>query len=968
MKLKKFVIGLAAIIIVIVLLILIPKGGTKSNVDKYEGYDLAADVDGIGRDNTYAKYIKKYADVKRSDQDIPISLTDYVTSTNVQVYNNYEGEDNVLLMSDESFAEWEVSVPVEGLYQLYVEYYPVKSRGVDIVRTLYINGEIPFLGAESLTFTRFWTDGGLVRQDNRGNDVRPSQVEAPKWEGTYFKDDRGYETEPYLFYLKEGMNTIKLEAVNEPMAMKSLSLRAVREYKDYEAYIASSPKVQATEEVANYIQVIQGEDSTLRSGPSLYAVYDRSAPNTVPYSVSKIKLNMGGGSTWKVNGQWMEWEFSVPEDGYYDVTIKAKQNYQRGFLSCRSVYIDGEIPFEEVSSIGFRYNNNWQSMTLGDEDGNAYQFYLTKGSHTIRLEVTLGEMGPILNEIEDVVYRLNSIYRKILVLTSTNPDRYRDYRIDAVYPEVITGMDIEYKRLYKIVDDVVSYTGQKADQIAVAGTLAVQLEKFVNKPDKIPATLTNFRDNISALGTAILKMSELPLDIDYITITGTDARADKVSVNFFDKLVHEVRSFVASFTEDYNSIGDVYGKDEEVIEVWILSGRDQSTILKSMIDDTFTPNSGIKVHLKLVEAASMLNAVIAGNGPDIALSVAQTEPVNYALRNAVEDLTQFSDYGEVFSNYYESAYESYTFGGGIYAIPETQNFNVMYYRADILESLGLDVPQTWEDLINILPIIQQNNMTVAVPTMDTKERDLSGFFALLYQNGGTLYADDGKYTIIDNEAGVAAFKTYTQFFSQYQLPSIYDFPNRFRSGEMPIGIQDYSVFNTLSVFAPEIRGLWEFALVPGTLKEDGTIDRSCHSWGVASMMLKQEDESLKEKCWEFLKWWADADTQVRFGRGMESYLGASARYATANINAFNQLSWSSKQMGVLSEQRSWARSVKEVPGGYYTSRHIINAIRKVVNKKDDPRETLLDYSRTINEEIDKKRKEFGLETRQEGKE
>ena len=50
----------------------------------------------------------------------------------------------------------------------------------------------------------------------------------------------------------------------------------------------------------------------------------------------------------------------------------------------------------------------------------------------------------------------------------------------------------------------------------------------------------------------------------------------------------------------------------------------------------------------------------------------------------------------------------------------------------------------------------------------------------------------------------------------------------------------------------------------------------------------------------------------------------------------------------------------EVAGGYYTSRHITNAIRKVMNQNEDPRETLLDYVITIDEEIWLKRDEFGL--------
>ena len=190
----------------------------------------------------------------------------------------------------------------------------------------------------------------------------------------------------------------------------------------------------------------------------------------------------------------------------------------------------------------------------------------------------------------------------------------------------------------------------------------------------------------------------------------------------------------------------------------------------------------------------------------------------------------------------------------------------------------------------------------------------------------------------------------------------YDFPNRFRSGEMPIGIQDYDTYNTLAVLAPEIRGLWEFNLIPGTEQEDGTIDRSCSSWGYCTMFLKNEDrsEELAQKCWEFLKWWADAPTQTRYGRELEAVMGSAARYQTANKVSFEQLPWSADQMAILKEQWSWTEQVPEVAGGYFTTRHITNAARKVYNESADPRETLLDYTDTINDEIEKKREEFDM--------
>jgi ABC-type glycerol-3-phosphate transport system substrate-binding protein len=176
---------------------------------------------------------------------------------------------------------------------------------------------------------------------------------------------------------------------------------------------------------------------------------------------------------------------------------------------------------------------------------------------------------------------------------------------------------------------------------------------------------------------------------------------------------------------------------------------------------------------------------------------------------------------------------------------------------------------------------------------------------------------------------------------------------------MPLAFDDYTWFNTLEVFAPELRGQWDFARMPGLKKADGTIDRSVSTGTLASMIISST--KYPELSWEFLKWWVSANTQLRFGRELESIMGAAARYPTANYEAFKRLSWGSEQMAVLEEQRAWTVGIQEVPGSYFVNRHITNAVRKILNEGQDTRETLLDYTITINDEMLKKRKEFGLE-------
>ena len=954
-KWRNILIGVVAVAVLVALVILLSQGSSDYS-SKYAGVDLSTDVTGIGRSNTYDAYVASHASEPEVKEEVPVDVLTFEGDATPQA----EG----LLTEDRSEVTWTVDVPQAGLYNIRLEYLTTESRGVDIERELRINGELPFAGASTLTLSRLWTDAGEVRKDNQGNDIRPSQKEILDKQTVYFHDSMGYQTEPYAFYFNKGENTLTLKAVNEPIVICAMTLTPVVKYQEYAEYLASQPQVEMTEEGKNYSQTVQGEDSRLRSAPSLYARYDRSSAKTVPYSVTNTILNYIGGDPWTHPGEWIQWDFEVPEDGYYNISIKARQMYQRGALSARTVYIDGEVPFKDLEAVTFGYNTKWEMRTLSDKEGNPFRFYLKKGSHTIRMEVTLGEMGPVLKRVEDSIFRLNQIYRKLLVLTGANPDRFRDYKLASVYPEAIQAMELESKRLYKIVDDIVATTGEKSDRAASAQTLAVQLEQFTAMNERITESFGSFKDNITSLGTAMQNMSESKLDVDLIMVTGENAKPAPIHENFFESFAHEVRSCVSSFFVDYNSLGDKYEDSDDVLEIWITTGRDQSTVLKTMVDDTFTAASGIKVNIKLVQAEAILTAVVAGNGPDIVLSVSGWFAVNYAMRNAVEDLTQFADYSEVIKPFQKSIVDPLTYNNGshigVYGLPETQDFPLLFYRTDVLEEMGLKVPQTWEELIAMLPTIQGDSLEVGIPFPDIAVADTSVFNTMIYQNGGEIYDKDAKRTLIDSEAGVKAFKQYVSLYNDYGLPTVYDFVSRFRSGQMPLGIASYATYNTLMISAPEIRGLWDFTYMPGTVQEDGSIDRTCHTGGLCCMMIKTDNDKTRNNAWEFMKWWVSADAQVRFGREMESVLGASARYQTANQDALKQLAWSNDRLEILEGQMSHTHGFPEIAGGYSTTRHMTNAIRRVITTKEDPRETILNYARTINEEIKIKRQEFNL--------
>ncbi|HHV96865.1 MAG TPA: extracellular solute-binding protein [Clostridiaceae bacterium] len=921
----------------------------------------------ILRENSYEEYISNYINAPRPKSEIKIPAENFIdTDMDVEILDNYEGSTGKSVKtSDEGFIEWEIYIENEGLYNIGMKYYNIKGKNSAIERELQIDGEIPFAEAGHLVFQRVWTNEHEIQQDNRGNDLVPTQVEYPMWQFAIFRDLSGHYNEPYLFYFTKGKHKIRLYSIREPVVIEYLLLFQVEEPKTY-SEVENEYKTANYQPASDVFIKIQGEDALYKSDPTLYPVYDRTSPLTEPYDVSKIRLNTIGSNSaslkWSLPGQWLVWEFEVPEDGLYKIGIKYKQSFIRGIPSCRRLLIDGKVPFKEMDCIEFNYDSDWNMKVLGNDNG-PYLFYLSKGKHQIKMEVTVGDLSYILRTAENSVYNLNTAYRQIVMLTGTTPDPFRDYWLEELLPHTINTFKTESEVLYGLSKKLFDLTGHRGSNVAILERLAYELEDFAKNPETIPERLSTFKDNTSALGQWVLDSKQQPLQIDYIIIASPEKDMPKVKAGFFSKVWHEIGAFFASFTEDYSTIGNLYD-ESRAITVWINSGRDQAQILKQLIDDTFTPVTGIEVNLKQVQGA-LLQATVAGVGPDVAMEVAEGDPVNYAIRNAVVNLAEFPDFEEVKKRFRESALLPFTFRDGVYALPERQTFPMLFYRKDTLSELNLKVPKTWEELYSILPDIQKHNLSIGLPftavgvTAGTGGGGMLTFGMLLYQRDGSFYKEDGVASALDSEEAIAAFKQWTEFYSNYKLPLNFNAANRFRTGEMPLVIADYTLYNQLVVFAPELNGLWGFAPVPGTLQEDGTIRHDVPGSVTACMMLKSAKD--KEAAWEFMKWWTSTETQVRFGLEMESLMGAAARHPTANIEALKQLPWPTKDYNNLMEQWQWVKGIPQVPGGYYTSRHLENAFRKVINEGDDVRETLLDYVRVINDEIKAKRKEFGLD-------
>lgn len=962
---------LMAVILVIMGLWSSSKAASLANLDPF----------GVHRERDFYRYLTLYPDEGQMEETITILGLDYLEAgPGVRYWPDPEHPDAIFTDEDD-FVEWDVYITHPGLYNIRISYYPVEGRRSTIQREILINGERPYAEAGYLEFHRVWGDAGPAKVDNQGNMIRSTQVEKPAWRQVLLTDSMGTYPQPLSFYFKQGWNTIRLVSRREPMVIGELEIVPIAHQPQYEEVYETYLENQIP--VTSGIAVkIQGEDASQRSSPSLFPIFDRSDPTVEPYHHTLIRLNTIGGERWSRPGDWIRWAFEVPESGLYKIAIKAKQNIRRGSYSARKLIVNGSVPFTEAAAVQFPYSTRYEMTVLGERThGEPFLFYLEEGKNTIYLENVLGELSDILRTTQDSLYELNTIYRRIVMITSANPDPMRDYQLQERIPGLINNLRIQSEIIGDLAQRLEEITGQSGAQVAILEQLSRSLWIMAERPETIPRRLAAFRDNAGALGTWILETREQPLQIDYIMVASPDVELPEALPTAGEVLLHEARSFAASFTHDYTLIGDVYeeGKkgQRQPLKVWMGSGRDQAQILKLMIEDTFTPNTGIPVNLELINMGVLLPATLAGRGPDVALGVQDTQPMDFALRGAAVDLTQFSDFHEIAQRFHDSALVPYSFRDSVYALPETQTFPMLFYRKDILNELGIEIPQTWDDVIRLIPDLKKDHMDFGLPYSGVAQAasgaigegsatvsvishgGVSTYLTLLYQQGEELYKEDGIATNLDSEAAIDAFTRWTELYELYDLPLWYDAANRFRMGEMPILVSDFGLYNFLSVFAPELRGEWDFTLVPGTRRKDGTIDRSVPVGGPGAMILDAAQN--KEDAWEFLKWWTSTETQVRFGRELESLMGPAARYASANLEAVRELPWTVEEYDLLEEQRSWVKGVPNVPGAYMVGRHLDNAFRRVIYYNEPARDTLLDYNRVMNEEITIKRMEFGLE-------
>ncbi|MBQ8849259.1 MAG: extracellular solute-binding protein [Clostridia bacterium] len=824
------------------------------------------------------------------------------------------------------------------------------------------------------------------------NEIRSNLEDDPDWYEYTFKDSNGFMQEPFQVVFEpneEGVTEITLRSVNEPIVISEIRLVAPEDTVTYEEYLAKYPNApKGTGQLK-----MEAEYFANTSSQTIYPISDNTSAVTSPVAVDRTILNTVGGDKWQSAGQWIEYSFTVTSTGMYQIVPRFKQNLLDGMYTSRMLYIyssDGEydgLPFEEAGRLKFDYSSDWQAAPL--TDGNTvFEFYFEEGvTYTLRFEISLGKMGDIVRRVQEALDSINDDYLNILKLTGSTPDEYRDYGFYRVMPDTMVDMIIQSDELEAISAELTAEAEVKSSMTATLDKVARLLDQMGKDEDEVAKNLEQLKTYIGSLGTWLSDAKTQPLVFDYICIQSSEAELPKAKANIFEALWHEIKGFVTSFFRNYDRMGAMTETaGEESVEVWLAYGRDQTQVIRGLINNDFTYHGGDPINLKLVSGGTLLPSILSQQGPDVYIGLGQGDVINYAIRGAlvsIDDIPEHEEYKDNEAKFFEEFgmtpeefYAEYEdsrsdfneaammvleieneFGElHCYGLPETQNFSMMFVREDILAELNIEIPKTWDDVKKAIPVLQANNMQIGMHN-DSK--------IFLYQNGGELFADDGMRINLDSNVALEAFTTMCDFFTMYSFPYSYDFANRFRTGEMPIGFATYtSTYNQLKVFATEIEGLWSFYPMPGVMDAEGNINNASVSSVSAIVMIVGCDN--KSGAWDFMRWHVDDQCQIDYSKEMVAILGPSAKHATANESALKSLPWTADELEQLEYQFNNLASIPNYPGNYIVDRYLKFAFLDAYNDNLDPAKAIESYVSIINKEIARKREEFNLETLQYG--
>ena len=829
----------------------------------------------------------------------------------------YEAGEGTLLAEGE-----QLTFPVTVAQSIFgypvLTYAMTGSNILDNGITLMVDGKLPYAECSTLTLDSLWTQNGTFNLDRYGNEVVSMPVKSHDITSCRLMGKAGMYAKGMGLYLTAGEHEITILCREGPFRLYSMTLEG-----EIPVLQAAQGKPQG-----EALITLQAEQVPVRNNPNIRPMADYDMRLT-PYSSGKKVINHIDDTSYKYPGDVLTYTFTVEEAGYYAMALRLRQSELANFPVYRTVLIDGVIPGPAFENAELGYNLQFRNQTLLDENGSPALLHLTEGEHTLTLLTSVDPLRPSLLLLQTISDEIADLSLQITKITGGNTDFFRDFALEDFDFHIADDLNRWISELTAVRAELgrIAHAEGRVGALSNLDMAIQALEQLATEPDNLPKKLTLFSQGSSSargfLVSTVESLSTSPIGLDAIYLYTKEELLPK-EPNFLERAADTVRRFAASFTDD-SYVAD--NADESKLQVWVNRPRQYLEILQRMADTTFTPATGIEVEFSIMpDESKLILANASGAAPDVALGVSTTRVYDLAVRGALKNLRAYEDFAAVGKWFPTGLLMPAVCDDGLYALPETFNFNVLFYRKDILDSIGLEVPNSYEEVLQMLPALHRyglNYNNFVANAVGYKAFSITTPF--LYQNGAVLYADGNLHVQLDTEEAIEALKVMTDSFVIYDMDfEVNSFYQSFRDGTLPIGTSNYGMYNLVMNAAPELADKWAIALYPGLTDENGEVQR----WisGAEQSCFIFDSTNMPEASWQFLSWWMSEEIQTEFAFTLQSTLGNEYMWNSANAAAYMNAPWPTEHKKVIAEQMNWIYETPRNPGSYMVERELSNAV------------------------------------------
>jgi len=302
----------------------------------------------------------------------------------------------------------------------------------------------------------------------------------------------------------------------------------------------------------------------------------------------------------------------------------------------------------------------------------------------------------------------------------------------------------------------------------------------------------------------------------------------------------------------------------EILKFWGLGAEGE--IVSQMIPEFERRNPGIKVEIQQIPWTAahekLLTAYVGESTPDVA-QLGNTWVPEFEAIHALADLTPWVARSHAVdrSDNFEGIWRTNVVDGRLYGVPWYVDTRVLFYRTDLLASVGYKKPpETWDQWVDAMQRLRAKQRPDQYPLLlPTDEWPHPVTFAL--EQGAPLLRDGGRYADFEEPRFATAFNFYLSLYRRGFSPTLTrtDVANRFQqfaTGDFAMLISGpWDVGELRKRLSPDVQ--WSTAIMPGPG------GRSTSLAGGSSLVIFHASDR-KEAAWKLIEFLSEPAQQLRF--------------------------------------------------------------------------------------------------------